>query len=85
MTSWRMFVDPCETTFCAFGAKCLVEPVSNTAYCKCIERCQPTFAPVCGTDDVSYANECALRKASCQLRKRIAVARPGSCGTRVVH
>lgn len=78
------FSDPCRTTFCSFGATCIVEPVSNTASCRCLERCDAIFAPVCGTDGVTYANECEMRKTSCKQEKRIAVERTGNCGKRDV-
>ncbi|XP_071109972.1 agrin-like isoform X4 [Haliotis cracherodii] len=70
---------PCETNFCAFGAHCMVNSTSGTHYCKCDTSCDDLFAPVCGTDDVSYINECYLKRESCLSKRRIKVKLQGNC------
>ncbi|PVD37045.1 hypothetical protein C0Q70_04038 [Pomacea canaliculata] len=52
------------------------------AVLSCQHRCQPVFAPVCGSDNVTYASECLLQKAACVHQKRIKVKQPGVCGKR---
>ena len=80
-----IFSAPCQHYFCAFGAKCLVNGTDNSAYCECRFRCKPVFAPVCGSDGVTYSSQCLLGKSSCVTQRRIKVSRPGECGKHVVH
>ncbi|XP_041425259.1 agrin isoform X3 [Xenopus laevis] len=63
----------CGNTLCIFGAKC----VNSQCVCPTCER-QP-YLPVCGSNGVSYANQCELKAASCKQMKRIEVSRAGSC------
>uniref|UniRef100_T1JKE2 Kazal-like domain-containing protein n=1 Tax=Strigamia maritima TaxID=126957 RepID=T1JKE2_STRMM len=70
---------PCEKLFCTFGSICVIDKMTNEAYCKCQETCSAVFAPVCGSDDVTYSSECQLRMASCNQQKRILVKYKGSC------
>lgn len=38
-----------------------------------------TDGPVCGSDSVSYASECELRKFSCEQQKHITIKHKGAC------
>ncbi|XP_023225302.1 agrin-like isoform X1 [Centruroides sculpturatus] len=69
----------CESMYCAYGAQCLLDERTQQAYCRCQDTCSDVFAPVCGTDDVTYSSECQLRTASCTQQKRIFVRHQGPC------
>eukprot|EP00106_Octopus_bimaculoides_P012705 XP_014780147.1 PREDICTED: agrin-like [Octopus bimaculoides] len=75
-----MPVDPCDSHFCAFGAECHVNNTVMKPYCRCIEKCNDIFSPVCGSDQVSYTNECNLKRSSCLKKKRIKVLIAQACG-----
>lgn len=64
---------PCENKFCPFGGECYVNTTSGEPYCKCITKCDKVFSPVCGSNMVSYSNECHMLRASCLHKKRITV------------
>ncbi|KAI1278101.1 Agrin [Halotydeus destructor] len=52
--------------------------------CKCTESCDPRLLStrtglICGTDNVTYANECMLQVSSCHSDKHIKVKHGGRC------
>jgi len=71
--------EPCEKTYCAWGATCIVSE-DGKALCHCPTDCPLTSDPVCGSDDVTYENYCHLRQVSCQKRKNTRVKHQGVCG-----
>ncbi|KAK3918799.1 Agrin [Frankliniella fusca] len=67
---------PCSAHTCSHGGECV--PRHGAPRCVC-PRCPLTFQPVCGTDGVSYGNECRLRLENCQRRLEVRVAHEGLC------
>ncbi|RWS21630.1 Agrin-like protein [Leptotrombidium deliense] len=69
----------CSPEDCPFGGQCLIEfkqePIIR---CHC-PQCSDEYSPVCGSDNISYNNECSLRRASCEQKKTIHVLRQGLC------
>uniref|UniRef100_A0A665WYS0 Agrin n=1 Tax=Echeneis naucrates TaxID=173247 RepID=A0A665WYS0_ECHNA len=63
----------CGSTICAWGARCIQNK------CECPQCLDETFSPVCGSDGTTYNNKCEVRLSSCMQKRRIDVAKPGSC------
>ncbi|XP_049859023.1 agrin-like [Schistocerca gregaria] len=70
--------DGCENHKCSHYGICESDG-AGTVRCICPEACDDLEAPVCGTDSITYRNECELRRSSCQLQKALAVAYRGAC------
>jgi len=77
-TTYSSVSEPCEKTYCAWGATCVVS--EGKALCQCPTDCPLTPDPVCGSDDVTYASYCHLRQISCQKRKNTRVKHQEACG-----
>ena len=45
----------------------------------CLQPCTQNWQPVCGHNGVTYANECAMRTASCLSKEAITIVYDGEC------
>ncbi|XP_053970989.1 agrin-like isoform X3 [Hylaeus volcanicus] len=70
--------EPCEKTYCSWGATCVVLETGKPL-CQCPTDCPSNSEPVCGSDGVTYTNYCHLRQASCNQRKNTRVKHQGAC------
>ncbi|CAH3117524.1 unnamed protein product, partial [Pocillopora meandrina] len=50
--------------------------------CECIQECPKVMKEVCGSDNVTYDNECLLKKAACKKNTEIKIKEKGSCTVR---
>ena len=47
--------------------------------CECVQECPKVMKEVCGSDNVTYDNECLLKKAACEKNTEIKIKEKGSC------
>eukprot|EP00795_Rhopilema_esculentum_P005442 gene5442-617_t len=47
---------------------------------KCVAFCPEDESPVCGTDAITYGNECKLFKKNCEKGKKVRVVKRAKCG-----
>ncbi|CAG01716.1 unnamed protein product, partial [Tetraodon nigroviridis] len=72
---------PCKDKVCGHGAVCVVK--NDEPVCECLEACQQTSDPVCGSDGRSYGSPCEMRAMSCVLQRPIHIQNKGpavTCG-----
>lgn len=70
----------CEAHYCAYGRCVVLDEASAQVSCKCPESCSPLpQAPVCGSDNVTYTNECHLIKEGCRRQRPLFVTKEMSC------
>ena len=69
--------EPCSVSLCEFG-QCV--NVNGTATCVCKHRCLLIEQPVCGSDNRTYANLCAMEAESCERKEHLSVQYDGPCG-----
>ncbi|KAJ8021428.1 Agrin [Holothuria leucospilota] len=66
----------CEEDTCPFGS-CQMTP--DGPECICADFCAEIFSPVCGSDGVTYPNNCYLTRAACRMNMEINVVSEGNC------
>ncbi|XP_057605475.1 agrin isoform X2 [Hippopotamus amphibius kiboko] len=69
----------CAEMLCEFGASCVEE--AGSAHCVCPTPTCPgaNATKVCGSDGVTYGNECQLRTIACRQGLDISIQSLGSC------
>ncbi|CAG9581467.1 unnamed protein product [Danaus chrysippus] len=66
----------CAGRVCPHGGECVSS--GGRGVCRC-PKCSNEFAPVCGSDGISYGNRCKLQLESCRHRRHVQVLYDGPC------
>ena len=74
----------CKTK-CAAPFSFCVKHKGNEEKCECIQECPYFLKQVCGSDDVTYDNECLLKKKACEKNREITIKKNGTCTGNFSH
>ncbi|XP_030918401.1 agrin, partial [Geospiza fortis] len=75
----------CEELSCDFGASCV--ELNGFAHCECPSPLCPeaNTTKVCGSDGVTYGDQCQLRTIACRQGQHITVKHVGQCHESITH
>uniref|UniRef100_A0A8D2KTG3 Agrin n=1 Tax=Varanus komodoensis TaxID=61221 RepID=A0A8D2KTG3_VARKO len=75
----------CAEMACEFGASCL--EVNGVAHCECPSPLctEANMSKVCGSDGVTYGDQCQLRTIACRQGQVIEVKHFGQCQESITH
>ena len=82
MVTFSILSEPsiaCQKLECSFGALCRVDPDNDVASCHCDFQCAKTVKSVCGSDGLTYDNDCERRSAQCKAKMPIDLVKNGPC------
>lgn len=69
----------CDSVNCSHGAVCHVPSIDDgKAYCKCA-TCTEEYKPVCGSNGLTFQNECKLKQYACHHSRDISVVVEAPC------
>ena len=74
------FSDRCNKFECSSKPYSTCKVVDDKPVCACPEVCPKEVDLLCGSDCVTYSNECLMRQAACRSNSMITVRRKGHCG-----
>ena len=63
---------------CKYGSVCAVH--KNTNYTCLCPQCPQNYAPVCGSNGITYINDCKFREDMCQKKFSNITFHEGACG-----
>ncbi|XP_007941942.1 follistatin-related protein 4 [Orycteropus afer afer] len=69
----------CGKKFCSRGSRCVLNRETGEPECQCLDRCRPSYMPVCGSNGQFYENHCELHRAACLLKKKIVIVHSKDC------
>ncbi|KAK2521686.1 Agrn [Columba guinea] len=75
----------CEEMSCEFGASCV--EVNGFAHCECPSPLcsEANMTKVCGSDGVTYGDQCQLQTIACRQGQVITVKHMGQCHESITH
>ena len=63
---------------CRLGAVCVLDE-NEEASCQCDFQCPKSVKSVCGSDELTYDNDCERASAQCKLQTKIDLIKNGPC------
>ena len=78
---FNLFAEPsvaCQKLDCSLGAVCRVDE-DDVATCQCEFQCSKSVKSVCGSDGLTYDNDCQRLSAQCKLQTKIELVSAGAC------
>ncbi|EDO49493.1 predicted protein [Nematostella vectensis] len=78
------YLNPCENMQCTHYATCKAYGPKD-ARCECAESCPTYDDERCGSDGVTYKNDCLYKKYICETRLNVTIVHLGGCQHFILH